>query len=65
MLKSFQYVYQDVLQVAADSIFSFSSLIHRHSRIVDDFQEGNDSMALAVRAVNTGVRRADIGPVVT
>src|SRR6266702_2464270 len=45
------------LQVGANGSFALAALIHRHRGVVDDLEEGHDSLRLAVGSLDMGAQR--------
>ena len=52
------------LKVGAHRPLALAALIHRHSGVIDDFQEGHDALAFAVGALDVGTQRPHRCPVI-
>ena len=51
-------------QVSADRAFALAALVDCHCRVIDDFQEGHDTLGFSIGALDVGAQRAHTGPVV-
>src|SRR5690606_6680912 len=52
------------LEIRANGPLALAALIDGDGRVVDDLEEGNDPLALAVGALDDRAGRADVRPVV-
>ena len=52
------------LEVGTNRPFTFASLIHSDSRVIDHLQEGNNALAFAIGALDVGAKRAHRCPVI-
>ena len=53
------------LEVGADRPLALAALVHRHRGVVDDLEERDHPLRLAVGALDTGTQRTHRRPVVT